>query len=225
MLIEALAPGAPQFLAALAQTEAPATPFRHWILKDILPAPLVDALARLPLTPPVGAAFSGQREANNALRVYFTPQVQSRFATCRDVTRIFQSGAVLARLQAVTGVNVAAGHLRIEYCQDQDGFWLEPHRDIAVKMFTMLIYVSDDPTLFDAGTDLYDDTPAHNLVGSVPYRKNHGLMFIPGPASWHGFSKRPIRGLRKSLIINYVSSDWKAVDELAEPHLLAGGLA
>ncbi|OYV33337.1 MAG: hypothetical protein B7Z81_11520, partial [Acidocella sp. 20-61-6] len=112
----------------------------------------------------------------------------------------------------------------IEYCQDVDGFWLEPHRDIAVKLFTMLIYVSEDPALFDAGTDIYDDTPAHNLVASVPYEKNRGLIFIPGAASWHGFSKRPIRGLRQSLIINYVSPDWRAVDELAVSLSLQGGV-
>ena len=33
-------------------------------------------------------------------------------------------------------------HLRIEYCLDTDGFWLEPHTDIGAKLFTMLVYLS-----------------------------------------------------------------------------------
>ena len=47
--------------------------------------------------------------------------------------------------------------VRIEYAQDTDGFWLKPHTDIGVKMFTMLIYMSDDPRHADLGTDIYAD--------------------------------------------------------------------
>jgi hypothetical protein len=209
--------GVTQFLSCLAHADTQSYPFAHWVLSDILPVAWLDALAALPFAPPDGAVFNGQRESNNALRVYFTPQIQNEFATCHDIVEVFNDPAVLQKLQNITGVDVAAGQLRIEYCQDVDGFWLEPHRDISVKLFTMLIYVSDDPNLFDAGTDIYDDTPEHNLVASVPYEKNRGLIFIPGSNSWHGFSKRPINGLRKSLIINYVSPDWRAVEELAFP--------
>ncbi|HQT38222.1 MAG TPA: 2OG-Fe(II) oxygenase [Acidocella sp.] len=214
--------GAAPFLSCLDHAVAQYQPFPHWLLANILPAHLIDALAALPFAPPDGAVFNGQRESNNALRVYFNPQLQKQFTTCREIVDIFNDAGVLERLRAVTGADVAAGRLRIEYCQDVDGFWLEPHRDISVKLFTMLIYVSDDPRLFDAGTDIYDDSPEHNLVASVPYEKNRGLIFIPGAATWHGFSKRPIRGLRQSLIINYVSPDWRAVDELAVSMSLQG---
>jgi len=86
--------------------------------------------------------------------------------------------------------------------------------DISVKLFTMLIYLSDDPNLFDAGTDIYDATPEHKLVATAPYEQNTGLIFIPGTNTWHGFSKRPIMGLRKSIIINYVTPEWRNKDEL-----------
>ncbi|MDE8350000.1 MAG: 2OG-Fe(II) oxygenase [Acidocella sp.] len=209
--------GVTQFLSCLEQADTQSYPFAHWLLSDILPIAWLYALAALPFAPPDGAVFNGQRESNNALRVYFTQQIQNEFATCRDIVEVFNDPAVLQKLQKLTGTDVSAGQLRIEYCQDVDGFWLEPHRDISVKLFTMLIYVSDDPQLFDAGTDIYDDTPEHRLVASVPYEKNRGLIFIPGTNSWHGFSKRPINGLRKSLIINYVSPDWRAAEELSFP--------
>jgi hypothetical protein len=35
------------------------------------------------------------------------------------------------------------------------------------------------------------------------------------PFAWHDFRPRPIRGPRKSLIINYVTSDWRDREELA----------
>ncbi|HLW90763.1 MAG TPA: hypothetical protein VKS78_05615 [Roseiarcus sp.] len=84
-------------------------------------------------------------------------------------------------------------------------------------MLTMLVYLSDDPNLSNAGTDIYDDSPEHRLVASALYARNKGLIFAPGANTWHGFSKRPIRGLRRSLIINFVSSDWRQMEELAFP--------
>ena len=107
------------------------------------------------------------------------------------------------------------GQLRIEYCQDVEGFWLEPHVDIPVKLLTMLIYLTDAPELHDAGTDLYDNSPEHKLVSCVPYEWNAGFIFVPGKNTWHGFRMRAIRGVRKSLIINYVARGWRAVEELA----------
>ncbi|MBS0244560.1 MAG: 2OG-Fe(II) oxygenase, partial [Proteobacteria bacterium] len=114
-----------------------------------------------------------------------------------------------------TGTDLSQGHLRVEYCQDVNGFWLEPHVDISVKLFTMLVYLSDDPALYDAGTDIYDASPEHKLVGTAPYEKNKGLIFIPGTDTWHGFTPRPIKGVRKSIIINYVSPAWRDKYELA----------
>lgn len=84
-----------------------------------------------------------------------------------------------------------------------------------MKLFTMLVYLTDAPELHDAGTDIYDTGPEHKLVASAPYARNAGLIFIPGKNTWHGLRKRPIHGVRKSIIINYVGPEWRAVDELA----------
>ena len=94
-------------------------------------------------------------------------------------------------------------------------FWLEPHTDIPAKRFTMLIYLSDDPALENCGTDIYDATRDHVLVHTATYKFNGGLIFVPGSDTWHGFSRREIKGNRKSLIINYVGSEWRDKWELA----------
>jgi hypothetical protein len=41
------------------------------------------------------------------------------------------------------GASVGGSYLRVEFAQDTDGFWLEPHTDLGVKAFTMLLYLSD----------------------------------------------------------------------------------
>lgn len=211
----ALNPVAVRFLTSLGEAVHRRTPYDHWLLDEALPDETLDAIAALPVAPPQGAVFNGTREINNSTRLFFSPENQRRFAVCREVVRAFGDPRVIGALEAVTHAPVSHGHLRIEYCQDVTGFWLEPHLDIAVKLFTMLIYLSDDRRLHDAGTDIYDASPGHKRVATVPYEKGRGLIFIPGHDTWHGFTPRPIAGLRKSIIVNYVAPEWRSRGELA----------
>ena len=210
-----LSPTSLHFIDGLRRAAHVTEPFDHWLFDDILPESTIDAMATLPFAPPPEPVFDGRRESNNSTRVYFSGENQTQFPVCRDVADTFSDRRVIAEIERMTKADLSDGHLRIEYCQDVDGFWLEPHQDIKVKLFTMLIYLSDDPKLRDAGTDVYDDTPEHNRIASVPYEKNKGLIFVPGATTWHGFSKRRINGLRKQIIINYVSSEWRNKAELS----------
>ncbi|MGI9426172.1 MAG: 2OG-Fe(II) oxygenase [Hyphomicrobiaceae bacterium] len=201
-------------LGALNQARHHSQPFNYWLLDDILPEDLIDGIAALPFAPPGASVLDGRRESNNSTRVYFTPENQKKFAVCRDTAEAFGSDAVVNRIEELTDAHLNGARLRIEYCQDVDGFWLEPHVDIAVKRFTMLVYLSGESDLAAAGTDIYDASPEHNLVASAPYEKNKGLIFIPGADTWHGFSRRPIAGVRKSIIINWVAPEWRDTWEL-----------
>ncbi len=203
------------FLACLQAARHETWPFDHWLLENALPQEDCDDIAALPFAPPEGAVFNGKRETNNATRVYFTPENQERFAVCRRVVEGFQDSGVRAAIESATGADLSDSHLRIEYSQDTDGFWLEPHTDIAVKTFTMLVYLSDDLALANAGTDLYEGPPDFKYAGSAPYGRNKGVIFIPADNTWHGAGHHPITGLRKSIIINYVTSDWRDKWELA----------
>ncbi len=79
----------------------------------------------------------------------------------------------------------------------------------------MLIYLSDHPDAEDWGTDILDAD--RNLVCRASGAFNTGLIFLPAANTWHGFAPRKIRGLRRSLIINYVVPEWRARHELAYP--------
>lgn len=207
--------GVQHFIDCLNRSTHITSPYDYWLLNNMLPEAMISDICALPFLPPTNQAFSGRRESNNSTRVYFNAENQENFPVCRDTAAVFSDPEVIKQLETATKTDLSKGHLRIEYCQDIDGFWLEPHLDISVKLFTMLVYLSDDPKLFDAGTDIYDSTPEHNLLATAPYERNTGLIFIPGSNTWHGFSKRPIHGLRKSIIINYVSEEWLNKEELA----------
>ena len=46
---------------------------------------------------------------------------------------------------------------------------------------------------------------------------NGAMIFVPTSNTYHGFEPRQIDGVRKSLVINYVTNDWRAREQLAYP--------
>ena len=216
MLTTRAASVADTFLESLARAKHGAVPYDHWFLDRVLPQEDVAAIEALPFLPPQDVIFNGKREANNAVRVYFNPQNQARFAVCRRLAAGFLDPHVLSAIEAKTGAHLSGSRLRIEYSQDTEGFWLAPHTDISVKTFTMLIYLSGDARLVNAGTDLHEGPPDFKHVATAPYGRNLGFIFIPGKNTWHAVGRRPLHGaVRKSLIVNYVTSAWRETSELS----------
>ena len=43
------------------------------------------------------------------------------------------------------------------------------------------------------------------------------MVFVPSGITYHGFELRRIEGVRKSVIINYVTNEWRAREQLAFP--------
>jgi hypothetical protein len=206
---------ADQFLSCLAHARHETKPFDYWLLTDALPAADVEAVLALPLGAPENPLFNGRRETNNAQRIFFSAENQQKFQVCRRIADGFKDSRVRAAIAAATRADLSDGHLRIEYCQDGPGFWLEPHTDILVKKFTMLVYLLDNPALATAGTDIHEGPSDFQYVTTAPYGQNLGVIFIPSANSWHGVGHHPIKALRKSLIINFVTSAWLDKWELA----------
>ena len=208
------------FLGCLDHARAETDPFRYWLLRGTLPRVTCAAIDALAVSPPTIGETLGRRETHNSARLFFGAEQRARHPVCDDVARAFQCSKVVRRLEGLCGVCLAGGSLRIEYCLDTDGFWLEPHTDIGAKLFTMLIYLSDEPGCEAWGTDLYDTDG--KWVGRSPYERNCGLMFIPSLETLHGVEPRPIQGVRRSLIVNYVRPEWRSRQELAFPEQQVG---
>ena len=207
-------------LEALRRGERHERPFRHWLISDLLPAATAEAAAGLPFAPPPDAVFSGRRETNNATRRYFAGATLAEHPVAAAVARAFQAPETVQAIGAISGADLAGSCLRIEYCVDTDGFWLEPHTDIGAKRLTLLIYLSRGKGASDWGTDVYSDPDT--LFGTVEGRFDAALLFVPGADTYHGFRRRPIAGVRRTLIVNYVGPEWRARHELAFPETPVG---
>jgi hypothetical protein len=176
----------------------------------MLPRELLGDLVTLPLRPATAGGASGRREYGNSGRVYFDRVNMARFPVMQRIAQALQGRAVVGAVHATFGARLDATFLRIEYALDSDGFWLEPHTDIGVKKFTCFLYLDGAD---DLGTDIYAD--ARTLSYRLPFIPNTALAFVPGGKTWHGFAPRPIKGVRRSLIINYVGAEWRAREQLA----------
>ncbi|MFM9942006.1 MAG: 2OG-Fe(II) oxygenase [Hyphomicrobiaceae bacterium] len=190
-------------------------PYRHWFLKDCLPKDVADTITELPFPPPALGGLSGKRELHNATRKYFDVENRAKYPSVAAFADAFQSKVVTSTIEQKFGTRLAGSYLRLEYAQDTDGFWLEPHTDLGVKVFTMLLYLSKDASHRNLGTDIYDGEKRH--VGASPFEPNAALVFIPSNNTYHGFEARRIEGVRKSIIINYVTNEWRAREQLSFP--------
>jgi hypothetical protein len=206
---------AQHFAAALRRAKRDDNPYRHWNLAEVFPANVAVNILLLPIAPPLIDDCGGVRDRHNDKRTFFTPRLRSRFPVCASLAEALQLPEI-ARLFAETcDIDVEGGFLRMEYIQDTDGAWLEPHRDIREKLFSMVIYLCTGPDAKEWGTDIYD--AERRWVGRAKADFNSAVIFVPGPATWHGFEKRPIEGVRRLMEINYVRAEWRDREQLCFP--------
>jgi len=206
---------ASHFSRALREAKRDDWPYTHWLLSDVLPESLATAVLILPIAPPVIGDCEGVRDVDNSKRTFFTPSLRSRFPTCAVFADALQRPDIARLFEEVCHIKVSGSFLRMEYIQDTDGAWLEPHRDIPEKLFSMVIYLCTGPDAKDWGTDIYDDQ--RRWVGRSSADFNTAVIFVAGPNTWHGFDPRPINGVRRLLEINYVSPSWRDRNQLAFP--------
>ncbi|MBV8850121.1 MAG: 2OG-Fe(II) oxygenase [Methylobacteriaceae bacterium] len=199
---------------AIRRAQAIAAPWPHWRIRNVLPPGLLRGLAQLPLQASIAVQPSGRRAYRNDKRIYFDYANMARFPPMRRIAETMQSPALASTVAETFGAALEHTFLRIEYALDADGFWLEPHTDIGEKKFTCFIYLDGAD---DLGTDIYAD--AQTLAYRVPFAANSALAFVPSHDTWHGFAPRPIERVRRSLIVNYVSADWRARAQLSFPDM------
>jgi hypothetical protein len=199
---------------ALDMCEVRTKPFRHWLIRGALPADTCAAIAGLPFAPPDIDDNEGRRDSFNEQRHFFSVANRARFPMCEQVAGLLQAPRTVRRIEALCGISLSGSFLRIEFCQDSGEFWLEPHTDIGAKLFTMQLHLNDD-TSGTLGTDVYDRE--RKWVYRTPTGLGCGYIFVPGLDTVHGFEKRDIPGIRRTIIVNYVKDEWRSRHELAFP--------
>lgn len=203
------------FTGALARAVGNGVPYPHWIISGLLPDDILRELQTVsfPVASPNGA--SGKRAAPNHMRHYFDQDNMAASPVFAAVAHAFQARSMIASIERFFEIDLEGAFLRIEFALDVNGFWLEPHKDLSVKKLTVLVYLSDGADHETLGTDIY--AAKDQWAARTPFSPNIALAFVPGGNTFHGFEKRPINGVRKSLILNYVTTEWRDREQLAFP--------
>jgi hypothetical protein len=188
--------------------------YLRWGLHNVLPESVCTALLVLPIVPPMLGGTDGTRDTYNIKRTFLTPALRKDFLVCQNLAEALQRPEVARQLEETCEIDAKGTFVRAEYMQDTDGMWLEPHRDIPEKVFSMVIYFCTGPEAKDWGTDIYDNEK--NWAGRSSAEFNSATIFKAGPHTWHGFEKRPINGVRRLMEINYVRN-WNDREQLAFP--------
>ena len=207
-------------VSALDRAAEEVWPYRHWLLRDVLDDDTLAGLKAWPHEARNVRYTLGRREEKNGARRFLDANTIARYGPARALAEAFQDGRVVSALEARCGASLAGTNLRIEYAQDTEGFWLEPHTDIGEKALTMFVYLDDGEELRDWGTDLYSGRSRH--AKRLRFIDNGGMMFVPGRNTWHGFRPRTIDGVRRTLVINFVTSEWRNRHECAYPDTPVG---
>ena len=189
-------------------------PYVRFCLTDVLPDNLCQDIINLPIEPPISGKMDGTRDTYNKQRTFITPETRKQYPVLDILAKTFQSSEVAKQLEETCGISAKDKYLRIEYIQDLDGMWLEPHRDIKDKVFSMVLYLCTGSEAKNWGTDIYDKNK--KWFGRSEPKFNSAVIFKSGENTWHGFEPRTIVGVRRLLEINYVQN-WKDREQLAFP--------
>jgi len=204
-----------QYQDALSAGERGAEPYPHFKFKNVLPGVVIDALMDLPISPLDLHGVSGRREIHNDQRHYFDARNMATYPFMRAMAEAFQMPQMVSFLQQKTGASLEGTFVRLEYCQDVEGFWLEPHTDIGVKRFTNTLCLGGGANEAELGTDIYWDKERY--FGRAPFGRGTSFLFVPSNNTWHGFEPRKIDGVRKTVIMNYVTKEWRERGQLSFP--------
>jgi len=191
-------------------------PYKHFICKDILEQKNIDNILKLDIEPGYNG-LNGTRNIIDNSRIFLNNKICEKYPPFFFILKIFEEQETKLLLTKKFNVDFKKyKNLRIEYTQDTGNFHLKPHTDVETKGITLIIYLSPDLDE-NIGTDLYNSKKEH--IKKINYQQNVMLGFIPnegktGIPTYHGLEPIKIKNIRKMLIINYVSDDWKNKCEL-----------
>ena len=189
-------------------------PFQHWEISNCLDEQTLREISYATI-PSGERAYDGTRAADHSgdgvdgkLRLFINKKNSEYFPNLSKTIASLQSKEATKKISHLLQKDLSHSYVRLEIIADKKGFWLKPHKDIAEKLMTMMIWANPYNESEKLGTDLYDKD--YNIVKTVKYKHNNGYFFSSGKDTWHGLELKEIKKERRCIQINYVSfeTDW-----------------
>jgi len=206
------------FANSLGEATARDFPYPHWLLAGALPLDLAWSLASLPLGRLPSSVLGDPCPTTYDTRPITWRETQT-FAACRVLAETFQCSATVSLVARSAGIDLRDCRLKITLAQAVDGYECPPRTRCGEARFTLMIALDADGQS-NLGPDIYFESG--DWASQAPWRAGDALAFAPCERSWHGFEPRMIRGVRTSLVVDYVPTLQAVTADLPFPRNPAG---
>ena len=192
-------------------------PFQHWEFSDCLNQDALNEISFAKI-PEGQRVYDGTRAADytgegidGKLRLFLDKDNYQNFPNLSKLINLLQNQSTRNKISQLLQKDLSKSFVRLEIIGDKKGFWLKPHKDIAEKLMTMMIWANPYNESESLGTDLYNNN--FELVKTVKYHHNSGYFFSSGNDTWHGLEMKKIKKERRCIQINYVSfeTEWPVI--------------
>lgn len=174
-------------------------PFTHYIVKRVFCEKELSEIQKIDLKLH-SEKLDGERSSNQNRFFITQSNINDNFVFKRIID-YFKRDSVISMFEKESGRTIKGNYLRVEFLEDKESSWLEPHRDIEEKLLSLIIYLNDSNESEENGTSLYDENK--EKVKTVPFINNSGFYFFAGTNTWHGLEPVKIKKSRKAVMINY----------------------
>lgn len=174
-------------------------PFKHYTFTDFFCEKELADIDNIKLNNH-SASLDGARTTNNN-RFFVDKENMNDSSVLKRVVDFFLRDEIIDMFEQECERVIRGNYLRVEFIEDREKSWLEPHVDISEKIMSFLVYLNNTNENEDIGTALYDNNK--NFVKTVPYINNTGFYFYPAENTWHGLESVKIKERRRAVMVNY----------------------
>lgn len=174
-------------------------PFDHYTFTDFFCEKELTGIDSIKLQDH-SASLNGARTTNTN-RFFVDSENMQNNSALKRIAEFFLRDENINMFEKESGRKIRGNYLRVEFIEDKEKSWLEPHVDIEEKIMSLLVYLNNTNELESIGTALYNENKEY--VKTVPYINNTGFYFYPGKNTWHGLESVEIKERRRAVMVNY----------------------
>lgn len=174
-------------------------PFNHYTFTDFFCDRELADIASIKLQSH-SASLDGARTTNSN-RFFVDKENMWSNSALNRIVDFFLRDDIILMFEQESGKTIRGNYLRVEFIEDKEKSWLEPHVDINEKIMSFLVYLNNTDESESIGTTLYNKDKEY--IKTVPYINNQGFYFYPGDDTWHGLESVDIKERRRAVMVNY----------------------
>ena len=175
-------------------------PWEHWIIDDVFPTELFNAVKKHKINDADYTNVNGFRDIIKG-RTFLGNEYCEEHKSLKPVAEFLNNHNFF---EEKFNCDLSNTYCRPELIHDRYPFFHAIHTYTPEKKLTLIVNIDTDVDK-NLATDIYVDKETH--FAKTEWKDNRGLLFIPSNEKWHGFAPIEYTGIRTIMIINFVDTN------------------